>query len=401
MVYLVQWRLAGPAGLPLARHPAALLLRAFPALWRNRGMIALFLALAALSAAVQGHFLAASYLPGPQQQRLSLSLAQTFVARLFGLGWIAALLPSLPSWVHGFHAGNYLEPLVLLALAMALGVAAFRPPVWLDPGPRWRPLLAALFLLLASVSSVFAAYLVLVLSGLRPDLLAADGDRVARLLPFSSLSTLGLLLAAPWSAFAYSLVWQMAQGRRCRLRVALQDTIRLWPAVLCLEVTALPAILGSFGFDLAKGFFLSSHHVSAFSTATTVTRAVSGWGNMLFTLLASAVFLLPWIILGEGLGFVAALREHFRLWRKRGRDLGVFVVRYFTLMLVPGILLAPLEYFCRPRPLPAALLALGSGVWSLARAVTLAQAYLEFRQLEPSEAREATPAPPSVLPADA
>ena len=371
IVYWAQWANALPERLPLARHPAALLVRAGSALWKNRTLVALFLVLG-----VGAEFLwqilpwARPTSPGTGSLLQQLLLFPHELRLQFQMS-LDHLSFGLPSWEDPFWL-HQLNQLLALALAVYLTGVGIRRPSWLAPGLQRRAPGAAL-MLWASVASYgwFLAY----------EHWAVGFRGPHSLWPILPVILLGALFAAPWSAFAFSLVLQIAAGKRWSLRRAVEDCLRAWPAFLLVQV--LPVLRWTVPAFLQKHF--------ALGTIAEYT--------LLF--LIAAGFLVPWIILAESESFGGAVRRQVALWRARPADLGLFLLRYFTVAFTLGTVVASLRYCFGGLTATREITMLLEALWHLILAVVLARAYLEFRKLERAEAREATPAPPSVLPAEA
>jgi hypothetical protein len=265
----------------------------------------------------------------------------------------------LPNWRSPLSGGWIFDAAFAVVLAVALTLFWRRRPEWLSPGLQRRvPAVAALSWLFAATLVLNHPWLPWRMDGASLQLPPALG------LPWSVMQE---MLRGPWVALGLSLVWQMAQGRRWSLREAVRDALRYWPAIMVLQAARPLILLVAYALHSIPGAQIS------------VVYALD--------LAIAAGFLLPWIILGEGLTLRAAVRRQIELWRERRADLGLFLLRYFTLIFLPAVLLHSLTGGAFRAVVPSGLL-LGpvEMAWQLLQALIVALAYVELRKLERTEA---------------
>jgi hypothetical protein len=356
LVYWAQWQQAQPEGLPLARHPAGLLLPALRRLWKNRRLVGALLVMSVISNGLLG-WLRAQAMGRSLEDTSFLDELRALHAHLSAAGAVpwSQVIQTLPNWRNPLGVGWGFEQVLALVLAVTLTGFCWRRPAWLSPELHRRlPVLTGLVWLYAAGHVVNQPLVPFTLAG--PSLSLPRSFAVPWVM-------VRYLLSTPWVALGLSLMWQMAQGRGWSLREALRDALRCWPAVMVLQA---PRVV-----PLAVGYSLQHVAPGAEMVVSYVMQAV-----------VLAGLFLPWIILGEGLTLGAAVRRHVALWRDRAPDLGLFLLRYFTLIFLPGLFINVLTGNFREIWWTWAVLAPLRMTWALLTTMIVALAYVELRKAE-------------------
>jgi hypothetical protein len=369
VLMLVYWEQCNRAEtpLPLVRHPAGLLRPAFQRLGKNRRLVGALLMLSAVSGVMANGLMArrlSHQLPEGSFADL-LHALPSHLANSAANAWQQLSL-GLPNWRSPLSGGWIFDVAFSVALAVALTLFWRRRPEWLSPGLHRRVPAVAILAWLAAADMLVNQPL------FWRWIIATRNLPMAVGVPWGVMSE---LIRAPWVALGLSLVWQMAQGRRWSLREAVRDALRYWPAIMVLQA-ARPLVL-------LAAYALRSIPVAPILLVYALELAIA------------AGFLLPWIILGDGLTLGAAVRRQVALWRERRADLGLFLLRYFTLIFLPAMLLNSLTGLFRAVVPSGLLLGPVEMAWQLLQAMITALAWVEFRKLERTAARPAEAAEPT------
>ncbi|HEY3398134.1 MAG TPA: hypothetical protein VGM19_10810 [Armatimonadota bacterium] len=295
LTYFAAYLRARPEPLPLLRHPLALSALAARRLWLNRSLLWWVLGLTLVSQLV--HPL--SRLHGYPHDHVfawwSFAAADSsWYVQWVLRGAVSLGLSSLPNWRTTLP--NLME-LLPLALGFVLLHWSWRRPAWLNPGLQRRA--RSLGLLVVGCFLLQAVCLLLIRQFVR--------HAQSMLLPAHALLIPGDVGLAAWTVVGWSLIWQVARGGRWNWREALRDVLRCgWAAAAFVAGAALLAFAGVFVVRLDGG----------------------GWLVRLLLLPVSLLFLLPWVLVGEGRGLAETWRETLDLWRRNGADLALFLLRY-------------------------------------------------------------------------
>ncbi len=392
-----------PNPLPLSRHPLGLAWTAARRLWKNRTLVGWLLGLM-LVAAVLDHvwFTPVMYArmaaergvsledeaPGPTQPGtrprvapdgatspplgLGLRLHDSYEERrrLFAFrpqGLVLApssllqnantqyLLRFLPDWprLHLFERSLFLG-LLLLALGVGLAGLALCRPHWLAPGLRRRFRAAAAAAIVGAAAALYLGYIMVYGVWWGPGGLPTRADWA----PVSLLVVASMVGLSVGTAFEWSLVWQVAQGRRWNLREALRDAVRYWPAAL-LIVAAVVA------------FQMLAARTGCFLLAAVPVQ-----------LLVAVTFFVPFLVVGEGLSLPAALGRGVRLWRQHWSTLTVFILRATAVALIVAVPLGVLELVLGPALFSDYLRDAPRVLFRVVYAVTLAVWYVEMWRVD-------------------
>jgi len=213
--------------------------------------------------------------------------------------------------------GYWPYTLLGLALLVTLLWARRRRPPWIGDDLLSRSgwpanLLAAMFILAVAIG--WRQFEGLELGGLPGwrDTLRVVTDLIEILLT--------MVVIAPMAAMEWRVVLQVASGERWDLRRALPSAIESWaPIAVLLVIAALPASIGLTVHPLAVHLRLDQRPY---------------WVNELRMPLNLLLALAPWIIVGQRMGFRAAMAESYRLAMAAGPALLVFAARYLALFTV-------------------------------------------------------------------